>query len=209
MFQCQEPASRKPDSRTCEPILIPRLDRRLLRYRADLDQLLASPDYIKAHGAPETPEELISHEALMQGTETWPLTDGDKVVTFRPQARFKADNGTALMAAVVAGLGIAYLPDGPTREFVESGALVPVMARYSPPTAGAISRGATTTCRDPSRYCSIPSPAIFRNCTCNTRGSAHSPCKPNAILPMTVENSPLRVSEWRDVVTERVNPRRR
>ena len=100
-------------------------------------KLLASPDYIKAHGAPETPEELISHEALMQGTETWQLTDGDKVVTVRPQGRFKADNGTALIVAAVAGLGIAYLPDGPTREFVESGALVPVMARYSPPTAGA------------------------------------------------------------------------
>ena len=100
-------------------------------------KLLASPDYIKAHGAPETPEELIAHEALMQGTETWQLTDGEKVVSVRPQGRFKADNGTALIAAAVAGLGIAYLPDGPTREFVESGALVPVMARYSPPTAGA------------------------------------------------------------------------
>ena len=100
-------------------------------------KLLASPDYIKAHGAPETPEELISHEALMQGTETWQLTDGEKVVSVRPQGQFKADNGTALIAAAVAGLGIAYLPDGPTREFVESGALVPVMARYPPPTAGA------------------------------------------------------------------------
>ena len=76
-------------------------------------KLLASPDYIKAHGAPETPEELISHEALMQGTETWQLTDGEKVVSVRPQGRFKADNGTALIAAAVAGLGIAYLPDGP------------------------------------------------------------------------------------------------
>ncbi len=34
-------------------------------------KLVASPDYIREHGAPETPDELFTHEALMQGTETW------------------------------------------------------------------------------------------------------------------------------------------
>ncbi len=31
-------------------------------------KLVASPDYIAAHGAPQTPEDLAAHEALMQGT---------------------------------------------------------------------------------------------------------------------------------------------
>ena len=100
-------------------------------------KLLASPDYINAHGSPETPEELGEHQALMQGTEAWQLMDGDKIVTVRPQGRFKADNGTALIAAAIAGLGIAYLPDGLTHEHVASGALVPVMTRHPPPPAGA------------------------------------------------------------------------
>jgi len=99
-------------------------------------KLVASPDYIKAHGSPEKPDELSAHEALMQGTEAWQFTDGDKIVTVRPQGRFKADNGTALMAAALAGLGIAWLPDGITDEHVASGALVPVMTRYPPPPAG-------------------------------------------------------------------------
>ena len=43
--------------------------------------------------------------AFMQGTEPWQLLDGDKVVSVRPQGRFKADNGTALAVAAVAGLG--------------------------------------------------------------------------------------------------------
>ncbi len=98
--------------------------------------LLASPDYIAAHGSPETPEELGEHQALMQGTEAWQLLDGDKIVTVHPQGRFKADNGTALIAAAIAGLGIAYLPDGLTHEHVASGALVPIMTRYPPPPAG-------------------------------------------------------------------------
>ncbi|CAN7217239.1 LysR family transcriptional regulator [Variovorax paradoxus] len=100
-------------------------------------KLVASPAYVKAHGSPETPEELLAHQALMQGTEAWHLTDGDKTITVRPQGRFKADNGTALVAAATAGLGIAYLPDWLTHEHVASGALVPVMTRHPPPPAGA------------------------------------------------------------------------
>jgi DNA-binding transcriptional LysR family regulator len=100
-------------------------------------KFVASPGYISAHGAPETPDELAAHEALMQGTEAWKLMDGDRIVTVRPQGRFKADNGIALVAAAVAGLGIAYVPDWLTDEHVAAGALVPVMTRYPPPAAGA------------------------------------------------------------------------
>lgn len=99
--------------------------------------LVASPTYIEAHGSPETPEDLLAHQALMQGTEAWQLMDGGSVITIRPQGRFKADNGTALVAAAVAGLGIGYLPNGLIQEHLRSGALVPVMKRYPVPPAGA------------------------------------------------------------------------
>ncbi len=69
--------------------------------------LVASPDYIKVHGTPETPEELVAHEALLQGTESWRLMNGDEIITVRPQGRFKAGNGTALAAAAAARLGMA------------------------------------------------------------------------------------------------------
>jgi DNA-binding transcriptional LysR family regulator len=72
--------------------------------------LVASPDYIKAHGSPETPEELVAHQGLMHGTEAWQLMDDDKIVTVQPQGRFKADNSTALAVAAAAGLGIAGFP---------------------------------------------------------------------------------------------------
>jgi DNA-binding transcriptional LysR family regulator len=100
-------------------------------------KLVASPDYIKAHGSPETVEQLVNHQALMQGTEAWQFMDGDKIVTVQPQGRFKADNATALAAAAAAGLGIAWLPDCITYDYVTSGALVPIMTRYPPPSAGA------------------------------------------------------------------------
>lgn len=100
-------------------------------------KLVASPGYIKAHGAPQKPEELIAHQALMQSTEAWQFLDGDKVVAVRPQGRFKADSGVALVAAAVAGLGVAYLPDCLTHDSLASGALVPIMTAYPPPSAGA------------------------------------------------------------------------
>ncbi|GFE86519.1 LysR family transcriptional regulator [Steroidobacter agaridevorans] len=99
-------------------------------------KLVASPEYIKVHGAPETPDELLDHEALMQGTEIWQLMDGEAIVKLHPRGRFKADNGTALLAAAIAGLGIAYLPERIIRDHLVSGALVPVMTRHPVRPAG-------------------------------------------------------------------------
>lgn len=100
-------------------------------------KFLASPAYIAEHGAPEQPQDLMDHEALMQGVEVWQATDGDRIISLRPQGRFKADNGIALIAAAKAGLGVAYLPDWLTRDDVRAGSLVEVLADYPPPPAGA------------------------------------------------------------------------
>lgn len=99
--------------------------------------VVASPDYIKAHGAPETPDELLDHQTLLQGTEAWQFMDGNKIITVRSQGRFKADNGIALVAAAVAGLGVGMLPSGLIKDYVVSGALVPVMTRYPVRPGGA------------------------------------------------------------------------
>jgi DNA-binding transcriptional LysR family regulator len=109
-------------------------------------KFVASPDYIRAHGSPETPEELVAHEALMQGTESWQVTNDDRIASVQPQGRFKADNGTALAVAAAAGLGIAWLPDCLTDDYVASGALMPVMTRHPPPPAGVY------VVRPPSQY---------------------------------------------------------
>ncbi|SFD51663.1 LysR family transcriptional regulator [Roseivivax sediminis] len=98
--------------------------------------LVASPDYVETHGAPVTPEEVTEHEALMQGTETWQFMDAGSVINVQPRGRFKADNAKALAVAAAAGLGIAWLPNCVTQEYVIAGALVPIMTEYPPPDAG-------------------------------------------------------------------------
>lgn len=99
-------------------------------------KLVASPSYIAQYGAPATPDDIPRHQALMQGTESWQFRSGDEVITVRPQGRFKADNGTALAVAAVAGLGVAWLPDGIVEPHLAAGSLQVLMPDYPPPSAG-------------------------------------------------------------------------
>jgi DNA-binding transcriptional LysR family regulator len=99
-------------------------------------KFVASPAYVEAHGAPKTPEDLVQHEALMQGTEPWRLMSNGKAATVRVHGRFKADNGEALVAAALAGLGISMVPDFLIEAHIATGALVPVLVDFPPPEAG-------------------------------------------------------------------------
>jgi len=73
--------------------------------------LVASPAYIREHGAPEAPDELLAHQASRRERKPGNFSMATRQFPFNPQGQFKADNGTALAAAAVAGLGIAWLPD--------------------------------------------------------------------------------------------------
>ena len=97
---------------------------------------VATPAYIERYGAPQTPEEFGTREVVMQGNETWLAMDGDKVITLKPHGRFKADNAVALVAAALAGIGVAGIPTELVTEHLASGALIPVMTRYPPPMLG-------------------------------------------------------------------------
>jgi DNA-binding transcriptional LysR family regulator len=99
-------------------------------------RFVASPGYIEAHGAPETPEDMVHHEALMQGNEPWRFMRNGKAVTMRVHGRFKANSGEALVAAALAGIGIGMEPDYLIDAHIASGALVPVLTDYPPPEAG-------------------------------------------------------------------------
>ena len=99
-------------------------------------RLVATPEYVKRNGAPQSLEDIAKHPALMQGTEIWRVRDGEQVITLHPQGRFKADNGQALVSAVLADLGIAMLPDFLSDEHIASGALVTLLPQYPMPEAG-------------------------------------------------------------------------
>jgi DNA-binding transcriptional LysR family regulator len=99
--------------------------------------LVASPAYLATRGTPRTPDELLEHATINRINDEWPLMHGDQKITVHPRnSRFTADNGAALVPAVLAGLGIAMMPNFLIQEHLASGALVAVMADYPMPEAG-------------------------------------------------------------------------
>lgn len=99
-------------------------------------RLFASPDYVAAYGAPETPDDVPGHPAVMIGTETWTFSAGGKSFSVRPTGRFRADSAVAIAEATAAGAGITALPDVIAEPYVAAGSLVPVMPGYALPSIG-------------------------------------------------------------------------
>jgi DNA-binding transcriptional LysR family regulator len=98
--------------------------------------LYASPHYVAAHGLPEKPEDVVDHQAVMIGTESWKFVDGKKTIPVNPQGRFKSDSAIAIAEAIAAGIGIGALPDVIAATYAEAGRLRPIMIRYQLPEVG-------------------------------------------------------------------------
>lgn len=94
----------------------------------------ASPDYLRKHGRPQTPQDLVRHNCLTT-TElhmAWEYTDGDGVPgTVRVSGRYACDNWTVLRDWAVAGLGVALKSTWDVRRDLEEGKLVPLLTGYT------------------------------------------------------------------------------
>jgi DNA-binding transcriptional LysR family regulator len=98
--------------------------------------LVASPGFLAAHGTPSRPEDLDTLPAVMSGSEVWRFMDGKRTITVRPEGRFKADNGPAVLAGAAAGLGVAMLPTFLMGPAIDRGEVVPLLLDFPPPPAG-------------------------------------------------------------------------
>jgi DNA-binding transcriptional LysR family regulator len=102
--------------------------------------VVASPAYLELHGRPRTPDDLTKHEALLQTArgdiKVWQFRRGRRTVSVRPEGRFRADNGEAILQAALAGLGVAMMPTFLVSSALESGALEPLLGEYELPEAG-------------------------------------------------------------------------
>lgn len=98
--------------------------------------LCASPDYLRSHGTPRTPQELSEHECvLLVGSEgrqdVWRLSDGaGGEVVVRVQGRIESNYGEVVRDACVAGLGIALHSSWHVVDDLRSGRLQQVLPDY-------------------------------------------------------------------------------
>jgi DNA-binding transcriptional LysR family regulator len=94
---------------------------------------VAAPKYIAAHGAPETPADLVKHNCILGrfGPEwTFQNADGTRF-DIRIDGNLGIWSGDALREAAVAGLGIARSTHWLFRKDLEAGAVVTVLNAYA------------------------------------------------------------------------------
>lgn len=94
--------------------------------------LAASPDYLAAHGTPQTPHDLKDHACLLytnnRAPGTWAFAGPDgEPFNVRVDGPYRADNGDALIVAAKQGLGIVAQPDFLIGEAIHAGELVPIL----------------------------------------------------------------------------------
>lgn len=100
--------------------------------------LVAAPAYLAEHGKPRKPADLARHAALVyssvQGDERWHFTGADGAGAAVPvHGPLRSNNLSALLAAARGGLGVAILPWYVAHDSVKTGALLPLLERWSLP----------------------------------------------------------------------------
>src|SRR6185312_73554 len=87
---------------------------------------VAAPGYLKRHGRPTHPMHLARHRCFaytyLSTPNVWHYTNSaGEQVSVRPAGQLRVNNGEALMPALLAGLGIADLPDFIVGDAIASG----------------------------------------------------------------------------------------
>lgn len=100
----------------------------------------ASPDYLRKHGNPETPQDLSQHNCLHYSRfagQSWQFNDanGDALTT-AVSGNFSADISSVLCDAAIAGCGLAMVPEMEARAGIANGQLQCVLPDFTPKTLG-------------------------------------------------------------------------
>ncbi|MGJ4952414.1 LysR family transcriptional regulator [Bradyrhizobium sp. HKCCYLS20291] len=97
---------------------------------------VAAPSYLKRYGRPTHPMHLAEHKcfgyAYLSTAGVWHYTNAaGEQASVRPAGQLRVNNGEALLPAVLAGLGIADLPDFIVADAIASGDVEVVLKGWS------------------------------------------------------------------------------
>jgi len=103
---------------------------------------VASPAYLRRHGRPTHPMHLAQHKCLgyayLSTPDVWHFTNAKgEQASVRPAGPLRVNNGEALMPALLAGLGIADVPDFIVAEAIASGEVEVILKDWKQ-TEGAV-----------------------------------------------------------------------
>ena len=101
---------------------------------------LASPEYLAARPALRTPADLMQHDCIRQRLSgraryfEWTFRVAQRSVTVDVSGRLVFDEMRSTLDAARRGCGLAYVFEQFAAQEIRSGALVPVLERFSPPS---------------------------------------------------------------------------
>ncbi len=103
--------------------------------------MVASPDYLEKHGAPQTLEDLSKHELLhyshLSSGNHWRLrSKSGEERLIRSRGRLSINNGEALVQAALDGVGICLSPNFICYDQIADGSLIELMPDQRPEPIG-------------------------------------------------------------------------
>lgn len=97
----------------------------------------ASPQYLRTHGAPKTPQDLTRHNCLTYeyaSRDEWTFIDAQaRVSKVRISGNLNSNNGELLAEAAAQGVGIVYEPTFIVGPQIRAGRLVPILQDFEAP----------------------------------------------------------------------------
>ncbi len=93
--------------------------------------LCASPEYLRRHGEPLRPQELRSHNCLVESpfsAKEWWFRDGNRQTTVEVKGTFCSNSSAVLARLALAGIGIARVPRYAVSEELNRGTLKAILA---------------------------------------------------------------------------------
>jgi DNA-binding transcriptional LysR family regulator len=96
--------------------------------------VVAAPAYLSTHGTPANPAELARHDCIVQhglfGRESWRFTHNQTVTSVNVHAKLWINSAPGVLAAAVAGLGIALATSVMAGEELRTGQLTQLLEPY-------------------------------------------------------------------------------
>lgn len=96
----------------------------------------AAPSYLTRHGTPRTPPDLSRHNCLVYAygpnTREWTLGAAGSQIRVPVSGNLIVNNVDALLAASLAGSGVAFLPTDIAGDDLAAGRLVPLLLQIEP-----------------------------------------------------------------------------
>jgi len=98
---------------------------------------VAAPAYIRKHGRPETPADLVNHACIqMRNSVTgqpleWEYKSGRQIIPVKTSGRLLVTEAGTMLGACLAGVGIARIKASGLRDLIDKGRLIELLSNYA------------------------------------------------------------------------------